>query len=229
MSGAHKIFPHGDLFEVAPNLWQLKGSLPFPLPRYMTVLRLPNGELVIYSAIALDEAGMQKLEALGQPTTMIVPQSLHLMDASFYKARYPQMKVIASDAAKARLGGGCPVDESPEVGLKRLGLRGEQIPGVSTGEIMLDLDLPGGERALVFTDLLAHGNPKGFLLKLLGAPGGRGVPRIVKFRQVGDKPATKAFLERWAKEPKITVALLAHAPPFKGNVGELLATAAAQL
>jgi hypothetical protein len=66
----HKIFPHGELREVAANLWQLRGSLPFPLPRNMTVHRLPDGELLLHSVVALDDDGMKKLESLGKPAWM---------------------------------------------------------------------------------------------------------------------------------------------------------------
>lgn len=226
---AHKIFPHGDFFEVAPGLWQLRGSLPFPLPRYMTVGRLPDGGLLIYSAVAMDEAGMQKLEALGKPTVMIVPHALHLMDAAFYKARYPGLRVIAPQAAKERLDPACPVDEAPAEGLKRLGLRGEIVPGNKYDEVMLDLDLPNGERALIFTDLLTHGGPKNLMMRLMGPPGGKGIARIVRLRQIGDKAATRAFLERMAKEPKIGKILLAHAKPWEQGASELLLAAAHQL
>lgn len=226
---AHKIFPHGDFIEVAPGLWQLRGSLPFPLPRYMTVWRLQDGGLLIYSAVALDEAGMQKLEALGKPTVLVVPHSLHLMDAAFYKARYPGIKVIAPEAAKKRLDPSCPVDESPAEGLKRLGLRGEVVPGNKCDEVMLDLDLPNGERALVFTDLLAYGEPKNLMMRLMGPPGGKGIARIVRFRQIADKAATRTFLERMAKEQKISKILLAHAKPWEGSSAELFLAAAAQL
>lgn len=225
----HKIFPHGDFFEVAPGLWQLRGSLPYPLPRYMTVWRLPDSSLLIYSAVALDEAGMQKLEALGKPTVMVVPHSLHLMDAVFYKLRYPHLKVIAPEAAKKRLDPACPVDESPAEGLKRLGLRGEVVPGSKCDEVMLDLDLANGERVLVFTDLLAYGAPKNLMMRIMGPPGGKGIARIVRLRQIGDKAGTRAFLERMAKEPKITKILLAHAKPWEGPSAELLLAAAAQL
>lgn len=40
----HRIFPHGPPVELAPGLWQVEGSLPFPLKRNMTVYRRPDGE-----------------------------------------------------------------------------------------------------------------------------------------------------------------------------------------
>jgi hypothetical protein len=48
----HPILPHGDLSRVATNTWQVEGSLPFPLKRNMTVHRLHDGRLLLYSVVA---------------------------------------------------------------------------------------------------------------------------------------------------------------------------------
>ena len=70
-----KIFPHGELHRVSNNTWQVEGSQGMPLKRNMTVHRLADGRLVLYSVVALDEPGMRALEALGTPWLMIVPGS----------------------------------------------------------------------------------------------------------------------------------------------------------
>lgn len=59
----------------------------------MIIYRLPDGGLLIYSAlihsaIALDEAAMIELESLGKPRIMIVPNCTHRLDADVYKQRY---------------------------------------------------------------------------------------------------------------------------------------------
>ncbi|MFO0726590.1 MAG: hypothetical protein U1E65_22580 [Myxococcota bacterium] len=223
----HRIFPHGLPEELAPGLWQVKGSLPFPLPRNMTVLRLPSGGLLIYSAVAMDEAGMKALEALGKPEIMVVPHHFHLMDAPFYKARYPQLKVVATDVIREKLGTKLVPDGRPEALLPAAGVRFHQVPGLKGSELVLDVDVPGG-RALVFTDVF--GTPlQGFMAKLLGAPGGTGVPRIVKLRQIADKPAVRRFLEELAEIPALQMILVSHGAPLREGCAAALKTAAQRL
>jgi hypothetical protein len=218
--GEHRIFPHREFEQIVPGLWQLEGSLPFPLPRNMTVHRLKNGELLIYSAIALNDAGMAALEELGTPAWMIVPHPLHTMDAAFYKQRYPKLRVIAPDDARAKLRG-VSVDFTPDAGLAELELRHHVAPGMRYTEIVLDLDVEGG-RALVFTDLLSPGNGPSLLLELLGPPGSTGVPRIVKLRQVRDKPAVRRFVQKLSEAGDVRYVLFSHGPAVtEGAAGEL--------
>ncbi len=220
---AHRIFPHGDFEQLAPGLWQLTGSLPFPLPRKMTVLRLDNGDLVIHSAIALDDARMAELEKLGTPAWLVVPHPLHTMDTAFFKSRYPSLRVIAPDDARAKLGA-VQVDLDPERGMRELGLRHHVVPGMRYSELVLDLDVAGG-RALVFTDLLAHGGAPKLLLRMMGPRGAYGVPRIVKLRQVRDKPAVRRFLESVDDGDEIRMLLCAHGAPVIDACREALRTA----
>src|SRR5579862_7117058 len=89
------IYPYGPPVALAPNLFQVTGALKLPVPRNMTIVRNDREELVIYSAIAMHEVGMQALEVLGKPTVMVIPHRRHQMDAPFYKARYPKIRVLA--------------------------------------------------------------------------------------------------------------------------------------
>ena len=50
------VLPHGKLSRLDDNLLSVTGDLPMPVgnfPRRMTVVRLHDGRLVVYSAIAL--------------------------------------------------------------------------------------------------------------------------------------------------------------------------------
>jgi hypothetical protein len=67
----------------------------------MTVVRLANNKLVIFSAIALAEAEMTTLETFGRPSYLIVPSEIHRMDARIWKDRYPDLVVIARGGARA--------------------------------------------------------------------------------------------------------------------------------
>jgi len=104
---AWKVLPHGKLTVIDENLVTVVGNLPMPLgefPRRMTVARLRDGRLVIYSAIALDEAEMAALERFGVPTFLIVPGDRHRMDAKIWKQRYRSTFAIPRCASSL-----CPV------------------------------------------------------------------------------------------------------------------------
>ena len=92
------VLPHGKLSRLDDNLLSVTGDLHMPVgdfPRRMTVVRLDDGRLVIFSAIALDETEMRALEAFGEPSYLVIPNDIHRMDAKIWKNRYPQMRVVA--------------------------------------------------------------------------------------------------------------------------------------
>lgn len=90
------VLPHGPLEEI-DRILTVSGEIPLPLgnfPRRMTVVGLRHHRTAIYSAIALDEPEMARIEALGRPSVLIVPGDSHRMDARIWK-RYSQIKVLA--------------------------------------------------------------------------------------------------------------------------------------
>jgi len=88
------VYEHGELVQLASNLWRVSGTLPsMDLPRCMVVARTTTGDLVIHNAVAMDEAHMAELEALGRPAWLVVPVGWHRFDAARYKARYPDLGV----------------------------------------------------------------------------------------------------------------------------------------
>ena len=214
----HAIYPHGQLTEIAPSLWQVEGSLPMPLKRNMTVFRLGGDCLLLYSVVAMHEAGMAALEALGKPAILVVPHPMHVMDVPFYKERYPHLRVIAAPDAQARLGTTVKADATPEEAFPSLGLRWRTVPGLRFTETVLDLDLPGGGRAMVVTDIIGGEMQGGLMQRLLGPPGGSGVARIVKFRQISDKQAVRGFLRESARSDGLSTIAVAHGRPIVGDV-----------
>src|SRR5687768_14893240 len=100
MSTAWEVHPHGPLREVAPGLWEVTGDVPgLPLKRNMTVVRLSDpgssdGRLLLHSVIAMDDARMAELEALGKPSVLVVPNGAHRIDIARYHARYPDAKIV---------------------------------------------------------------------------------------------------------------------------------------
>src|SRR6266404_9421847 len=83
-----KVLPHGKLKQIGDNILTVTGDIHMPLmdlPRRMTVVRLIDSRLVVYSAIALDEDEMAELEAYGHPAYLIVPSDKHRLDAKIWK------------------------------------------------------------------------------------------------------------------------------------------------
>lgn len=85
-------YPHGELKEVLPDIFMVRGSLKFKKPpmqfsRNMTVIR-HDGELTIVNSVRLDEAGLTALDALGTVKHVIRIAGFHGMDDRFYRERY---------------------------------------------------------------------------------------------------------------------------------------------
>ena len=107
------VLPHGELTEVDEGILTVVGHIRMPLmdlPRRMTVVRLADSRLVIWSAIALDEAQMRVLEAFGPPAFLVVPNDHHRLDAKAWKRRYPDLVVVAPPGAREKVEEIVPVD-----------------------------------------------------------------------------------------------------------------------
>src|ERR1700759_2883060 len=92
-----KVLPHGALEEIDDGLLTATGEIPMPLgnfPRRMTVVRLSNDRTAILSAIALPEPDMQRIEAMGRPAFLVVPDGGHRLDTKIWKQRYPDIQVV---------------------------------------------------------------------------------------------------------------------------------------
>ncbi len=166
---AHVIYPYSEPIQIRPNLVQVRGSLAVPVPRNMTVFRSEHGELVLYSVIAMHEDGMRALEALGKPTVMVIPHRRHQMDAPFYKARYPQLRVLAAEQVRVRdlqVDGG--LDE-----LARFGIDAYALPGNTYGDSVVDVPIADG-RALTVCESLGNVKLDGWLGALMHVLGPRG-------------------------------------------------------
>jgi hypothetical protein len=208
--------PHGPLTRIAQDLFTVVGKLHMPLAestRRMSVVRLSDRRLVIYSAIALDDSEMAKLELLGTPSYLIVPSDIHRLDAKAWKARYPQLKVIAPLGSIARVKEIVPVDASDvDFGDARVTLN--VVPGTDEQEFSMMVKTETGT-TLIVNDLIfnlprQHG-VGGTLLKLMGfAPGRPSMPKLVGLKLVKDKQAVREQLESWANNASLERLLVSH-------------------
>ncbi len=224
-----RIYPYDAPRTLAAGLWQIKGSLKMAaIPRNMTIYRLPDRRLVIYSVIAMHEDGMRALEALGTPAVLVMPHDRHQMDAPFYKQRYPNLRVLAPEPAKRRT---IPID-GDLTELSAFGIRAYPLPGTSYHEAILELPIDGGV-ALCTCELLGNLTPPprgalGLLFKVLGPPGGGfGVSRAVRWREVVARPATRAWLVGLSERHDIRVITVGHGAPVTEHTQTALTRAAA--
>src|SRR5689334_7630618 len=101
------VLPHGRLTRLEDDVVSVTGLLHMPpmgqVERRMTIVRLNDGRLVVYSAIALAETEMSVIEAFGTPAYLIVPSAIHRMDVRGWKDRYPALKVVAPECARTRV------------------------------------------------------------------------------------------------------------------------------
>lgn len=229
------VLPHGELAEIDAGILTVVGRLRMPLmtlPRRMTVVRLADSRLVVWSAIALDEKGMATFEAYGRPAFLIVPNDKHRLDARVWKDRYPQMQVVAPEGSRAKVANVVPVDTAaPDFGDPNVQF--VTVPGTGEHESALVVRTPTGT-TLVLNDLVGNirdaSGVGGWLLGVAGFAGGAArVPRVVKMALVKDAKALRAQLLRWAEMDSLTRILVSHGEPIEDNPRQTLRDLAGSL
>ena len=230
-----KVLPHGKLQHVDDNILTVTGNIHMPLmdlPRRMTVVRLNGSRLVIFSAIALDEGEMATLEAYGRPTYLIVPSDKHRLDAKIWKVRYPDMRVVAPEGARAAVEKVVPVDtaapqfDDPNVQFVT-------VPGTRDHEAALVINTPNGT-TLVLNDVVGNirdaSGVGGWLLGKAGFAGNKAqVPKVVKMVMIKDAKALRAQLLQWAEIASLKRILVSHGSPIDDNPRQVLRELAASL
>lgn len=235
---AEHVFSHGPLTTLSSRLWYVTGSLKQgPMPRTMTVWRMPDGGLWIHSVVAMDEAGMAALAELGEPQVMVVPNGLHRLDCGVYKARFPALKVFAPAAARARVEKIVPCDGTVEENAASWGVRVLAPDGLKRSEYIYEVDCGDGDtavptRAWVVCDQLFHldhfSGFSGWLIKWIGSSGFFGITGIGRMLLMTDRRAFAAWLQQQAlNAPEIIIP--AHGKVVTTGSGQKLADAAARL
>ncbi len=212
-----RVLQHDAPQQLADNLWRVEGALDgMALRRCMVVVRLASGDLLLHNGVALDEAGMAWLEALGRPRWLVVPNGWHRRDAARYRARYPDLGVICPRAARKKVADKVAVDATYD-DLPRPGddaVTFEPIDGLGGLEGVMRVTSADGA-TLVFNDAifnLPHG--KGlfwwFYGRVLGNAGAPKVTSITRLLMVKDRGALRAHLERLAETPDLRRVIVAH-------------------
>ena len=229
------VLPHGKLTPIDEGILAVVGQIRMPLmnfPRRMTVVRLRDGRLVIWSAIALDETEMASLEAAGRPAFLIVPNDEHRLDAKAWKERYPQLQVVAPEGARDKVAEALPVDTTaPDFGDPDV--RFLAVPGTRGHEAALVVRRSSGT-TLVLNDLVANiHNESGFsgwLLRLMGLAGETAhIPKRVELLMVKDTDNVRAQLLQWASDPTLQRIIVSHGDVIERQPRQALRQLAASL
>ena len=229
------VLPHGKLTPMDDGMLTVEGRIKMPLmdlPRRMTVVRLHDSRLVVWSAIALDDAAMATFEAFGRPAFLVVPNDHHRLDAKAWKNRYPELKVIAPEGAREKIANVVAVDTtSPDFGDP--GVTFVTVPGTRAHEAALVVRRERGT-TLVLNDLVgnihAASGIDGWLLRLAGFAGDDAqIPRVVKMALVKDAADLRAQLLEWAELPGLRRIIVSHGDPIESEPQRTLRDLAASL
>ena len=208
---------HGSVREIDEGILTVPGTITMPLgnfPRRMSVVRLAGGGTVIYSAIALQEADMGRIEALGPPTFMVVPGSHHRLDARIWKHRYPALTVVAPPGARQDVEEVVSVDATSDV-FDDPDVRFIVVDGTGQREAAL-MVTRSGDRTLITNDVIAHvAHPEGLGAKVMARLMGFGVkhpqvPSVVQRMVVEDKRALAAQFREWSTDEHLRRIIVSH-------------------
>jgi hypothetical protein len=230
-----KVLPHGQLTEVDDDVLTVVGQIHMPLgefPRRMTVARLRDGRLVIYSAIALDEDEMQALERYGRPAFLVVPGDHHRMDAKIWKQRYPQLQVVAPAGAREMVEEVVPVDTTAPA-FDDPAVQWITVPGTREHEAALRVRGQGGT-TLVLNDSVANIHHEhgfgGWLMRMMGfAVDEPNIPGVRKLAMIKDAEALRGQLLEWSEIEDLRRILVSHGEPIEDDPRGVLRSLAASL
>ena len=222
------VLPHGKLTSVDDNLLTVVGELPMPagdFPRRMTVARLRDGRLVVFSAIALDEPEMKALEAWGRLSFLVIPNERHRKDARIWKDRYPQLVVVAPVGARPQAAEVVPVDATT-VDFGDPTVRFVTVPGTDEREAALVVETTTGT-TLVLNEIVwnVHDRPGfgGWLFRMAGFTGDAPkIPTFVALKSIKDKPALAAQLRAWTELPGLNRVIVSHGEIVSHDAPRLL-------
>jgi hypothetical protein len=231
-----QVMPHDALTQVDDGILSVAGEIHMPLgifPRRMTVVGLRGDRTAIYSAIALDEPEMARIETLGRPAFLIVPSDGHRMDAKIWKQRYPDIAVVTPPGARDGVAEVVDVDatdgvfDDPDVAFLT-------VPGTGGHESALIVRRASGT-TIVCNDVIGNvAHPKGIGAQIMGRLMGFGVshpqvPRVVRHKVIDDATALAAQFEDWAANPALHRIIVSHGDIIDDDPASVLTALARDL
>lgn len=216
---AWTVGPHGPVEQIDEGLLSVAGEIVMPLgrfPRRMSVVALAAGGAAVWSAVALKEEDMARIEALGPLRFLIVPNAGHRTDAHIFKARYPGIKVIAPKGSAQAVAEAVAVDATEDI-LDDPDVRFVTVAGTAEAEGALIVRRDGGT-TLITNDIIGHvTHPHGLGATVMAHLFDYGVhepsvPRTVR-RYIKDAPALAGQMRQWADLPGLKRIVVSHVDP----------------
>lgn len=223
-----EVLPHEPMTEIDDGILTATGDIPMPLgnfPRRMTVVRLSGHRTAIFSAIARPETEMARIEALGRPAILIVPNPAHRLDAKIWKDRYPEMRVLTPPGARDDVAEAVPVDPTTDI-LGDPDADFAILPGTQERESALIVRRASGT-TLILNDIIGHmRHPHGIGANVMArlfrwGTSAPSVPRTARF-QVKDGPALARQLRDWATLPGLKRIIVSHGDPIEDDPASVL-------
>jgi hypothetical protein len=212
-----KVLPHGPVKAIDDRILIVDGDIPMPLgkfPRRMTVVGLSRNRSAIFSAMALKEAAMRRIEQVGKPTFLIVPNGHHRLDAHAWKERYPKLKVMCPPGAKESVSEAAPVDSTEDI-LNDKDVDFVVVEGTGEAEAALVVRRKNGA-TLIVNDMIANvRHPHGLGAKIIARLAGFGVkrprvPRVVKRAMIADRKGLAEQFRKWSRLPELRRIVPSH-------------------
>ena len=231
-----KVEPHDPVEQLDDGLLTVAGQIHMPLgnfPRRMTVVALPGGKTAIWSAICVDEPALAKIEALGQPAFLIVPNPGHRLDVRAWKARYPSAQVLCTPGAREEVEKVIPVDETRDV-LGDSSVHLVVVPGLAEKEAALTVERHG-RLTLVLNDVLANvRHPKGLGANIMAHMFGFGVrqaqvPTVCRRVYVKDEKALASWFRTQASDNRLARIVVSHGDVIDVQARQILERVAGDL
>jgi hypothetical protein len=226
MPGFHEswtVLPHGPLTEIDDGILTVTGQIHMPLvdlQRRMTVVRLSDGSTIIYSAIALNDAGMRRLEAFGAPRYLVVPGDAHRLDVKIYKQRYPQLRVVTPPGAFKRVEKAVKIDAT-DIDFGDPDVAWHVVAGAGGHEAALLVRRKSGT-TLILSDLIGNlrrkGGFEGWMLHVMGFGDDQPtVPLVEKVLMVENKEQLRQQFFDWAAIPDLKRIIMSHGEPIEND------------
>ncbi|MCB9521332.1 MAG: DUF4336 domain-containing protein [Myxococcales bacterium] len=187
---------------VTDDVWEVRADVGLPggikFPARMTVVRLPDGRLVLHSPVRLSDEDAAALERLGDPAFVVAPNGFHHLFVTPTLERYPGAEAWISPALvrKRRDLDGAHVltrEVAPFAG----SLVPHHVPGSPAVEEVCFWHAPSG--TLIVTDLFFN----------IQATSNRRTRWLFKSYGVFGRPK-QSPLVRWATRDKSAAARAAH-------------------
>lgn len=229
------IYRYGRLQTLAAGVHVLDGVWKrSPLGRRMTVIEGGAGEVALHSAIELEDADLGIVDGIGKVAMVLVPNSFHCSDASFWAERYPDAKVLVPKQIETAMRGKLlRVDGVIEDGLPWAGddFVAYPLAGTKMGEVLF---YHRPSRTLITTDIVFHFQREDLrgiarlLMKLNGAIDHFGPTRLAKRFFITDRSTFRESM-RPVLELDIEHVIMSHGRVLEGGGSQGMRDAFAEL